>query len=91
MKLADLNQLASNINWSAYYREGHYPGFDILNVAPPEFFKEVNALLASEPLDNWKAYLRFHVADSAAPYLSSNFVQETFEFYRKYLPGTKEQ
>ena len=90
MKLADLNQLASNVDWSAYYREGHYPSLDIVNVAPPAFFKEVNALLGSEPLDNWKTYLRFHVADSAAPYLSSNFVQENFEFYRKYLRGAKE-
>ena len=26
--------------------------------------KQVNDLLASEPLDNWKTYFRFHVADS---------------------------
>ena len=28
-------------------RELKYPAFEILNVAPPEFFKEVNTLLAS--------------------------------------------
>jgi putative endopeptidase len=60
-------------------------------VDTPKFFKEVNVLLASEPLDNWKTYLRFHVVDSASPYLSSKFVDENFNFYRKYLRGVKEQ
>ncbi len=91
MKLADLNQLASNFDWPAYYREAHYPVFETLNVGPPDFFKEVNALLTSESMENWKTYLRFHVANSASPHLSSKFVEENFEFYRKYLRGAKEQ
>ena len=91
MKLAELNQLAPNLDWSAYYRESSYPQIEILNVETPEFFKEVNTLLASEPIANWKTYLRFHVVNSASPYLSSKFVDENFEFYRKYLRGAKEQ
>jgi putative endopeptidase len=91
MKLAELNQLASNLDWSAYYREARYPQLDILNVETPEFFKEVNTLLVSEPIANWKTYLRFHVVNSASPYLSAKFVDENFEFYRKYLRGAKEQ
>lgn len=91
MKLADLKQLVPSIDWTAYYRNANYPSFDVLNVETPDFFKELNALLASEPLDNWKTYLRFHVVDSSAPYLSSKFVDENFEFYRKYLRGASEQ
>jgi endothelin-converting enzyme/putative endopeptidase len=91
MKLAELNQLAPNLDWSAYYREASYPQIEILNVETPEFFKEVNRLLASEPIANWKNYLRFHVVNSASPYLSAKFVDENFEFYRKYLRGAKER
>jgi len=91
MKLVELNQLAPNLDWSAYYREASYPQIEILNVETPEFFKEANTLLASEPIANWKTYLRFHVVNSASPYLSSKFVDENFEFYRKYLRGAKEQ
>jgi putative endopeptidase len=91
MKLADLSQLAPNFDWPVYYREMHYPEFAILNVDAPEFVKELNKLLASESIDNWKTYLRFHLVDSASPYLSAPFVQENFEFYRKYLRGAKEQ
>ena len=91
MNVEELSKLAPKFDWRSYYREAHYPEFPILNVNTPDFFKEVSALLASEPLDDWKTYLRFHVVDSASPFLSSKFVDENFEFYRKYLRGVKEQ
>ena len=90
MKLADLAQLAPNFDWAEYYREMQYPEFKILNVDAPDFVKELNMLLASEPLENWKSYLRFHIADETSQYLSSKFVEENFDFYRKYLRGAKE-
>ena len=90
VKLADLDKLAPNFNWAAYFSTSQVPAFEILNVESPEFFKSLNAQLASVSLDDWKAYLRFHVANSRAPYLSSDFVNENFEFYRKYLRGAKE-
>ena len=91
MKSADLDTLVPNFGWTVYYRDAGYPAFDTVNVSEPEFFKEINSLLASEPIENWKTYLRFHVADSAAPALSSASVDENFDFYRKYLRGAKEQ
>jgi putative endopeptidase len=90
MKVADLSQLAPNLDWPAYFREMKYPEISILNVDSPDFMKELNSLLGSEPVGNWKTYLRFHVADASSPYLSSAFVEENFEFYRKYLRGAKE-
>jgi putative endopeptidase len=91
MKVADLTQLAPTFDWVAYYREMQYPDFPILNVDAPEFIKELNTLLTSESIDSWKTYLRFHVANASSPYLSQKFVDENFEFYRKYLRGAKEQ
>ena len=91
MEIPGLEELAPNFDWKAYYRVLQYPKIEILNVGDPTFFKQVNAALASEPLANWKTYLRFHVADSSAQYLSAKFVQENFDFYRKYLRGAKEQ
>jgi putative endopeptidase len=90
MKLADLVQLTPNFDWQSYYREMHYPKFEILNVDAPAFFKQVNSELSTEPIANWKTYFRFQVADAYSPYLSSAFVQENFDFYRKYLRGAKE-
>ena len=90
MKIPGLEELAPNFDWKSYYSVLQYPKIEILNVGVPAFFKQVNAALASEPLANWQTYLRFHVADTSAQYLSAKFVQENFEFYRKYLRGAKE-
>jgi putative endopeptidase len=91
MKIPGLEELAPNFDWKTYYNVLQYPKIEILNVGDPTFFRQVNAALGSEPLANWKTYLRFHVADSSAQYLSARFVQENFEFYRKYLRGAKEK
>lgn len=61
-----------------------------MNVTDPDFFKQLNKDINTEPLANWQTYFRFHIADSFSPYLSSKFVTENFDFYRQYLRGAKE-
>jgi len=90
IKLADLEQLVPDFDWPAYFRALKTPQFEIINVAPPSFFKEINARLKEEPIENWKTYLRFHVVNSYSPYLSSAFVQENFDFGSRYMRGAKE-
>jgi endothelin-converting enzyme/putative endopeptidase len=90
MTVGELGKLAPNFGWTAYFRALSAPHFETLNVGAPAFFQEFSILLATESVGNWKAYLRFHVADSFAPYLSSPFLQENFDFYRRYLRGAKE-
>ena len=90
MSVPELYKIAPDFNWNAYFAAGHAPKFDILNVGWPDFFKDVNAQVKSNSLPEWKAYLRFHLANSRAPYLSSTFVNEDFAFYRQYLRGAKE-
>jgi endothelin-converting enzyme/putative endopeptidase len=90
MSPADLGKIAPDFNWWAFLTTAQVPNVDILNVAWPAFFEEVNKQLKSVTLDDWKNYLRFHVANSRAPYLSSAFVNEDFVFNRQYLRGAKE-
>ena len=90
LKVADLRALAPKFDWPVFFQALDSPRFEILNAAPPGFFKEVNSLLGREKLDGWKSYLRYHIANSYSPYLSNDFVQENFEFYRKYLRGAEQ-
>ena len=89
--MAGVEKLAPNFDWPVFFRTADYPRFEIVNVESPKFFKGVNDLLANEPLDNWKTYLRFHVANSYSQFLSDPFADEYFSFYRAYLRGAKEQ
>jgi endothelin-converting enzyme/putative endopeptidase len=91
MKMGDLETLAPNFDWATFYRESKYPAIGTLNVDSPKFFKQLNESLWGVPLDQWKAYFRFHIADAYSPFLSQPFVDENFNFYRAYLRGAKEQ
>jgi putative endopeptidase len=86
-----LRKMAPNFDWEAYLKALNPPPFQILNVMSPDFFREVNAQLAAEPMETWKSYLRYHIANSYAPYLSDEFSKEHFEFYLSYLRGAQEQ
>jgi putative endopeptidase len=90
MSVPDLYKIAPDFDWNAYFAATGAPQFPILNVGWPDFFKDVDAQLKSNSMDDWKSYLRFHLANSDAPYLSSAFVNEDFDFYRKYLRGATE-
>lgn len=60
-------------------------------VGQPEYLKAVGQLAASEPLANWRVYLRWQVLRAYAPYLNSALDQENFAFYGKTLAGKTEQ
>ncbi len=62
----------------------------MFSLSVPAYHAEVSKMLADVPAAQWKSYLRFHLLDGAAPYLSNDFVQANFEFYGKTLGGQKE-
>ena len=90
MSPAELGKLAPAFDWSAFLTTVQVPPVDVINVSWPAFFQEVDQQLKSASLQDWKTYLRFHVANARAPYLSSAFVNEDFAFNSQYLHGAKE-
>ncbi|MCS5735330.1 M13 family metallopeptidase [Herbiconiux daphne] len=62
--------------------------FDELVVREPSFITGVAEALTGASLDSWKDWLAWQVIHGAAPYLSSAFVEENFDFYARTLTGT---
>ena len=81
--------LASNFSLNRYFADTGAPSFSELNVSNPEFFKQVNALLDSEPVEAWKTYVSWHMLDASAPWLSKPFVDANFKM-KQYLTGQAE-
>ncbi len=90
LAVTELLTLAPNFEFTRFFASSGAPSFTDVNVVPPDFFKQVNGILDSVSIDDWKAYLKWHAIHSAAPTLSEPFVQENFSFYEKYLSGQKE-
>ncbi|MGA2538406.1 MAG: M13 family metallopeptidase [Terracidiphilus sp.] len=88
--LADFEKLTPDFDFAVYFKDIKVRPFATLNVATPNFFKEVNELVASEPVDAWKSYLRWHTLHASATNLPKAFFDENFEFFGKTLQGQKE-
>jgi len=75
--------LGPNFYLNRYFTAVGAPGFTQLNVTNPDFFKQVNGVLESEPLDALKTYVSWHVLNAAAPWLSQPFVDANFKLQQK--------
>jgi predicted metalloendopeptidase len=51
----------------------------------------LSALVASQPLDTWRAYLRFHALEHHAEVMPAAFRDEWFAFHGTVLTGTPQQ
>lgn len=78
------------INWKNILTSLKVTGEDTVLVNNPAFFVEINNMLKTVPLQDWKTYLQWNVLKAAAPYLSSDFVNATFA-YNQVMTGQKVQ
>ena len=62
-----------------------------LVIAQKSYFDAVGDLFVDVPLAQWRNYMRFHVLNGSAPYLSKVFVDRRFEMYGKQLRGQEQQ
>ncbi|MFC6154746.1 M13 family metallopeptidase [Nocardioides yefusunii] len=59
-------------------------------VRQPSYLEHLSGVVAAEPVDYFKAYLRAKVLRSTAAYLTDDFVETNFDFYGRTLSGTPE-
>ena len=85
----DLAATTPSIEWKSYTEKLMIRGVDSVIVTNPAFIKTVDILLGAVPVEDWKAYLQWNVINSAAPFLSSAFVKQSFKF-NSVLSGQKE-
>jgi len=90
MDQQQLHDLAPSFEWKKFFEDAGWSTPGDVNVGQPEFFKEVNTMMRDVPIASWKEYLKWRVLNTAAPYLSSAFVDEDFKFHGEELTGTKE-
>lgn len=91
MTQEEFQKLTPSIQWKNFFQVVNPPKFTQVNVAQPEFMQAVNGFMTDISINDWKTYLRWHLVDSTASYLSAKFVDQNFEFNNKYLSGAKEQ
>jgi putative endopeptidase len=90
MKMDDLQKITPDFTWAEYFKTAGLDPSVAINVDQPKFMQEVQRQLKETSLADWKTYLTWQLLDTAAPSLSTPFVQEDFAFNQQYLQGATE-
>ncbi|MFI0238756.1 M13 family metallopeptidase [Streptomyces sp. NPDC016845] len=88
----ELTTLAPEFDWRGYVT-GLGGNDDTLArscVRQPSYLAHLSTVLAETPIEQWRDWLTVRVVRGSAPYLSSAFVRNNFEFYGRTLNGTPE-
>lgn len=88
--VSELNEKVAPFDWAYYLEEVGAANADSINVSQVEPVRRAIQLIHTEPIDHIKDYLSWKVINSAANFLSDEFVNANFEFYGKKMSGSKE-
>jgi putative endopeptidase len=91
VSVKEADKVTPHFNWEKFFAAQGVTIDKGFSLSQPKFFTQFDKMLASTPVSQWQAYLRFHAIDDAAPYLSKNFQDNKFAFYGTTLAGQPEQ
>ena len=92
MTIAELSGKAPEFDWRAWTAALGAPAasVDALVVREPDFAIGFASLWAAAPVQQWRAWLRYHLLTARAPLLSDGVVGANFDFYGRTLTGATE-
>ncbi|MBC7616731.1 MAG: M13 family metallopeptidase, partial [Pedobacter sp.] len=80
LTVTEFNKITPNINWNTLMPKFKITGQDTVLVNSLAFFKSLDGMLSSVPLEDWKTYLSWNILKGSANNLSSPFVKASFAF-----------
>jgi putative endopeptidase len=90
LSVAQLKALAPGFDWDGWMREQGIAGkAPFVNVAQPTYLQAFDKIVAATPVATWKSYFTWRLLSAYAPYLSQDFVDESFAFRGTVLTGAK--
>jgi putative endopeptidase len=87
--VAALTKKEANIGWSSLLAQLNLKA-DSIDISQPNYYKELNSMLVSIPIQDWKIYLKASTLSNYDDVLSKPFEKANFE-YRKVLYGQDSQ
>lgn len=89
-QVSDFSKKTPSLNWSEILSDIKLINVDTFIVSTPNYYTELSKLLNSISIEDWKAYMKYHMISQFAPYLADNIYNTYFDFYLKKLKGQKE-
>ena len=86
-----ISKLTPGLDWKMLLAGLKVTGQDSMIISIPKFYTELAKQMKATPIEVWKKYLKFHLGNSMAPYLTHDFVNARFALYGTKMRGQKEQ
>ena len=87
----DFSRQAPGMDWSAFFAEAGLTKQDAFVVWQPSAVTGAAALVASQPLQAWKDYLRLRIIDRHADVLPRAFAEQAFALHGTAVSGLTQQ
>ena len=91
VSVAAADKVTPHFDWAAFFKAQGVEVGKGFSLSPAKFFAQVDTMIATTPVADWRDYLSFHIINDGAPYLSKAFQDEDFDFNGKTLGGQPEQ
>jgi putative endopeptidase len=91
MTLNALQPMTPNFSWRKYATAAEAPRFQAINVSVPDYLKAFDQVVASTPVSDLKAYLRWHLLNASAGLLPKAVADAHFDFFGRTLVGQQAQ
>jgi putative endopeptidase len=89
--VAEADKVSPHFSWDKFFKAQGVDAGKGFSLSQPKFIEAFDHLLATAPLSQWQAYLKFHLVSDASPALSQPFQKNNFDFYDHTLAGQPEQ
>ena len=85
----DFTAATPTLAWDQFLAGAELPESAVAEVINCQrtFLGEVAPLVVVDRLEDWRAWARWQLVDALAPYLSSDLVEQNFDFYGRTLQG----
>jgi predicted metalloendopeptidase len=87
----DFETKAPGLDWPEFFTAAGIDEPSTFVVWQPGAVTGISALVASQPIETWKDYLRFHAVEHSAAMLPNAFGLERFAFHGTVLAGTPQR
>lgn len=89
--IEEANKETPGIDWGLHFSTSGIENLEYFVMAQPDFFAKLGELIQEVDVEDWKVYLKWHTINATAPYLSKDFKDQDFHFFRTVLRGVEEQ
>jgi len=90
MTFAQIQALTPSFDWKHYFEGMQIPVPPQYLVLSPDFFRGMEKLIATQPVEHWRAYLRYELLTFSAASMSRPLLEENFDFFGRTLGGASQ-